>query len=50
MSWSQAALLGTVPYLAKDILSMIAAYLIAVAVRKALRSADILDWQKKTAV
>lgn len=50
MSWSQAALLGTVPYLAKDILSMVAAYLIAVAVRKALRSADILDWQKKTAV
>ena len=49
MSWPQAALLGTVPYLLKDILSMVAAYFIAAAVRKALRSADILDWQKKTA-
>ena len=47
MSWPQAALLGTVPYLLKDILSMAAAYFIAAAVRKALRSADILDWQKK---
>lgn len=49
MSWPQAALLGTVPYLVKDILSMVAAHFIAAAVRKALRSADILDWQKKTA-
>lgn len=49
MSWPQAALLGTVPYLLKDILSMVAAYFIAAAVRKALCSADILDWQKKTA-
>lgn len=46
MSFGQAALVGSVPYLLKDIISMIIAYIIAVAVTKALRSANILDWNK----
>ena len=46
MTFGQAALVGSVPYLAKDIISMIIAYVIAVAVTKALRSANIMDWNK----
>ncbi len=46
MTFGQAALVGSVPYLAKDIISMIIAYVIAVAVTKALRSANIMDWKK----
>ena len=47
MSFAQSALVGSLPSLVKDILSMVLAYAIAVAVTKALRSANIMDWQKK---
>ena len=42
MGWGAAAMAGTVPYLVKDILSVVAAYLVAVAVRKAFKSANLL--------
>ena len=42
MGWGAAAMAGTVPYLVKDILSVVAAYLVAIAVRKALKSANLL--------
>lgn len=43
MTFASAALVGSVPYLPKDIISMVCAYLIAVAIKKALRSANIFD-------
>lgn len=48
MTWSAAALNGSVPYLAKDIASVIGAYLVALAVRRALQSTNLLDWENKT--
>lgn len=47
MTWAAAAMAGTVPYLLKDIISMAVAFALAVAVRKALRAANLLDWEKK---
>lgn len=46
MTWAAAAMAGTVPYLVKDILSVIAAFFLALAVRKALKAANLLDWEK----
>lgn len=46
MTWAGAAMAGTVPYLAKDVISMVLAFLLALAVRKALRAANLLDWDK----
>ena len=34
---------GSVPYLIKDVLSVVAAYLVSVAIRKALKSANLLE-------
>lgn len=46
LGWGAAAMAGSVPYLVKDIISVVLAYVIALAVRKALRAANILDWNK----
>ena len=45
MTWANAALVGSVPYLLKDIASMIGAYLVAVAIRQALQSTRLFDWE-----
>ena len=47
MTWGSAALAGSVPYLAKDIASVIGAYIVAVAIRQALKSTSIFDWENK---
>jgi biotin transport system substrate-specific component len=47
MTWGSAALVGSVPYLAKDIASVIGAYIVAVAIRQALKSTSIFDWENK---
>lgn len=47
MTWANAALVGSVPYLAKDIASMIGAYVVAVAIRQALKSTSLFDWENK---
>lgn len=47
MTWSNAALVGSVPYLAKDIASMIGAYIVAIAIRQALKSTNLFDWENK---
>ena len=47
MTWANAALVGSVPYLLKDIASMIGAYIVAVAIRQALKSTSLFDWEKK---
>lgn len=47
MTWANAALVGSVPYLAKDIASMIGAYVVAVAIRQALKSTNMFDWENK---
>jgi hypothetical protein len=49
MTWAAAAMAGTVPYLLKDILSVIVAFALAVAVRKALGAAGLLNWKKAAA-
>lgn len=41
-----AASVGSVPYLAKDVLSVGAAYVVALAVRRALKAANILNWDQ----
>lgn len=43
LGWGEAAIAGSVPYLIKDVLSVVAAYLVSVAVRKALKSANLLE-------
>lgn len=47
MTWANAALVGSVPYLLKDIASMIGAYIVAVAIRQALKSTSLFDWENK---
>lgn len=47
MTWAAAAMAGTVPYLLKDVISIVIAFALAAAVRKALRAANLLDWEKK---
>lgn len=47
MTWANAALVGSVPYLLKDIASMIGAYIAAVAIRQALKSTSLFDWENK---
>lgn len=47
MTWANAALVGSVPYLLKDIVSMIGAYIVAVAIRQALKSTSLFDWENK---
>ena len=47
MTWANAALVGSVPYLLKDIASMIGAYIVAVAIRQALKSTSLFDWKNK---
>lgn len=47
LSWPVAALKGSVPYLAKDVASVIGAYIVAIAIRKALQSTNLLDWENK---
>lgn len=47
MTWAAAAMAGTVPYLLKDVISIAIAFALAAAVRKALRVANLLDWEKK---
>ena len=47
LSWAVAAIKGSVPYLAKDIASVIGAYLVALAIRRALRSTNLLDWENE---
>lgn len=47
MTWAGAALAGTVPYILKDVISVAIAFLLAAAVRKALRAANLLEWEKK---
>ena len=47
MTWANAALVGFVPYLLKDIASMIGAYIVAVAIRQALKSTSLFDWENK---
>ena len=47
LSWAVAAIKGSVPYLAKDIASVIGAYLVALAIRRALRSTNLLDWDNE---
>jgi biotin transport system substrate-specific component len=49
LTWVAAALKATVPYLVKDILSVIVAFALAVAVRKALSAAGLLNWKKAAA-
>jgi hypothetical protein len=49
MTWAGAAINGTVPYLVKDILSVAVAFLLALAVRKALNAAGLLNWEKAAA-
>jgi biotin transport system substrate-specific component len=49
LTWVAAALKATVPYLVKDILSVVAAFALAVAVRKALLAAGLLDWKRAEA-
>lgn len=46
MTWAAAAMAGTVPYLLKDVISIALAFALALAVRKALRAANLLDWDK----
>jgi biotin transport system substrate-specific component len=48
MTWAAAAMAGTVPYLLKDVLSVALAFALAVAVRKGLRAANLLDWEQKS--
>ena len=43
LSWAVAAIKGSVPYLA----SVIGAYLVALAIRRALRSTNLLDWENE---
>ena len=47
MTWANAAIVGSVPYLLKDIASMIGAYIVAVAIRQALKSTSLFDWENK---
>lgn len=47
LPWAVAAIKGSVPYLAKDIASVIGAYLVAIAIRRALRSTNLLDWENE---
>lgn len=47
MTWAGAAMAGTVPYLAKDIISIVVAFALALAVRQALKAANLLDWDEK---
>ena len=47
MTWANAALVGSIPYLLKDIASMIGAYIVAVAIRQALKSTSLFDWENK---
>ena len=47
ITWANAALVGSVPYLLKDIASMIGAYIVAVAIRQALKSTSLFDWENK---
>ena len=47
MTWANAALVGSVPYLLKDIASIIGAYIVAVAIRQALKSTSLFDWENK---
>ncbi len=47
MTWAGAAMAGTVPYIAKDMISVAIAFLLAIAVRRGLRAADLLEWEKK---
>lgn len=47
MTWANAALVGSVPYLLKDIASMIGAYIVAVAIRQALKSTSLFEWENK---
>lgn len=47
MTWANAALVGSVPYLMKDIASMIGAYIVALAIRQALKSTNLFDWENK---
>lgn len=47
LPWAVAAIKGSVPYLAKDIASVIGAYLVALAIRRALRSTNLLDWENE---
>ena len=42
-TWIEAALWGSVPYLIKDILSVIGAYLVAVVIKKALGKANVMQ-------
>jgi biotin transport system substrate-specific component len=49
LTWVAAALAATVPYLIKDLLSVAAAFALAVAVRKALTAAGLLQWKKGAA-
>jgi biotin transport system substrate-specific component len=49
MTWVGAAIKGTVPYLVKDIFSVAVAFLLALAVRKALNAAGLLNWEKAAA-
>lgn len=46
ISWPAAAFAGSVPYLLKDALSVIGAYLAALAIRRALAAAHIMDWER----
>ncbi|MDO4522769.1 MAG: biotin transporter BioY [Eubacteriales bacterium] len=41
MGFTESAVLVSVPYLVKDVISVVVAYLLAVAVRRALNAADI---------
>lgn len=42
-TWIEAALWGSVPYLVKDILSVIGAYLVAVVIKKTLEKANVMQ-------
>lgn len=48
LGWVAAAWAGSIPFLVKDILSVAGAYLIALAVRRALTAAHILDWDTES--
>lgn len=43
LTWGQAAMSGSVPYLLKDVLSVAGAYLVALGVRKGLSAAGLLE-------
>lgn len=46
LSWPAAAFTGSVPYLLKDALSVMGAYLAAIAIRRTLIAAHIMDWER----